>query len=277
MSDTTNATAPPPTETTHPEASDETKALNAAIDAEEGANAEGGEQKGDAAPPKKEKTHEEREIARLRRRVDTLTRRLYEGRTTRAESTNDDPGATNPSSQTEAETLQLTRAELQKLVDAEARKRAPEIRQQEAEAERKRAVATQLAKTWGRERFDALASDLDDAFDGLADDNGRPKPATDAIFEADDPASLIEYLADPEHADEAEALGRMSAVQAGRAIAKIEARLTVEKAKAKPQPSKAPAPIEEVKGQGGLSTRRLAELSDADFDRKRREQIAKRR
>ncbi len=51
----------------------------------------------------------------------------------------------------------------------------------------------------GRQKFDAYASDLDDAFGGLVGQDGKPKPATDAIFESEMPAALIEYLADPEN------------------------------------------------------------------------------
>lgn len=265
---------------TSPEASTETKALNAAIDAEDGANADGGGEKRAAEaepPPKKEKTPEEREIARLRRRVDTLTRRVYESKANSEKLTRGRIDDDNRASQSDNETLSLSRKDLQELIDKEAKRLAPTIKQQETEIEHRRAVVQKLAKDWGSERFDTLASDLDDAFDGLADGNGRPKPAADAIFEADDPASLIEYLADPEHADEAEAIARMSAVQAGRAIAKLEATIASKKAKDKPQASRAAAPIEEIRGQGGGASKPLADLSDKEFAKRRREQIANRR
>jgi hypothetical protein len=209
-------------------------------------------------PPKKEKTAEEREIARLRRRVDNLTRRLYQGQPSqqqRSESvTNGQQGAGTmpPQQQTEDEPLTLTRKQLQELVDQRARQVAPTIQQQEAVAEHRQAVITKLAKEFGG-RFDEVAADLDDAVGGLRDAQGRPKPVGEAIFEADDPRALIEYLADPENAEEAEALGRMSATQAARTVVKIEAKLAAKKAEAKPQPSKAAAPLEQVRGAGKIN------------------------
>ena len=125
---------------------------------------------------------------------------------------------------------------------------------QAAEEERRQGVIQSLAKTWGKERFDELSSDLDDAFGGLADRSGKPKPALEAVFEADEPARVIEYLADPDNIDEAESLARMSAAQAGRAIAKLEAKLSATPAKDKPKASKVPAPLEPVRGQGAVST-----------------------
>jgi len=245
-----------------PDASPETKALNAVIDAEEGANKD--EPK--AEEPKKEKTPDERERVRLQRKIDRLLQQRGElrARLSDKQLTREPEERDNDAPQSDTDTLSLSRQELQALIDKEARKLAPTIKQQEAEIEHRRAVVIGLAKDWGQEKFDAYASDLDDAFDGLADAKGRAKPATDAIFESDDPRALIEYLADPDHADEAEALGRMSAVQAGRAIAKLEATLATKKAKDKPQPSKAPAPIEEIRGQGRAS-KSPANMTDAEY------------
>jgi hypothetical protein len=207
--------------------------------------------------PKKEKTPEEREIARLRRRVDNLTKRLYQGgeRQQPNEGLQREPiNDTNRQAQADSESLLLSRAELAEMVRREAEKLAPTIKQQADEIERRTTVLEGLAKTWGQEKFDALASDLDDALGGLADRSGKPKPATDAIFEADDPSALIEYLADPDNAAEAAAIARMSPVQAGRAVAKLETKLATTKAAAKPKPSNAPAPLEAVRGGGSTST-----------------------
>lgn len=199
---------------------------------------------------KKEKTPEEREISRLRRRVDNLTKRLYQG-AERTQPLQSEPiERNNEKDAIDSDSLTLSRAELDKLIDQEATKRAPTIKQQADEIEHRRTVVQGLAKEWGQEKFDALASDLDDAFEGLADRSGKPKPATDAIFESDDPKALIEYLADPENAAEAAAIGRMNPLQAGRAVAKLEAKLGAKKAETKPQPSKAAAPIEPVRGGG---------------------------
>lgn len=268
-----------------PPADAEMIARNAEIDKQDGENTENQETKAEQPKEgeKKERTPEEREMIRLRRANERLLRQRAELRAKfeqiapQVESTRNRGDDTKPASQSDNEPLQLSRAELQELIRKEAEKLAPTISQQKAEIERRSAVVTQLAKEWGQEKFDAFAQELDDAFGGLADSNGRPKPAADAIFESENPRALIEYLADPDNADEAEALGRMGAVQAGRAIARLEAKLEARKAEAKPQPSKAAAPLEPIRGQGGVSNKRLADMSDEEFAKARRQQIAKRR
>jgi hypothetical protein len=130
---------------------------------------------------------------------------------------------------------------------------APAVREQQAEIERRNGVIATLSKQWGKEEFDAKAADLDDVFGGLVDRSGRPKPATDAIFDADDPKAVIEYLTDPDNADEAERIARLPATRAGREIARIEAKLAEAKKNAKPQRSNAPRPIESAKG-GSVNT-----------------------
>jgi hypothetical protein len=209
-----------------------------------------GEQKPDAKPPK---TPEQREIDRLRRAVDRKTRQLYEARS-RIDLTQKPIAQDNRPSADDSEPLSLTKAQLRELVTAEAARLAPALKDQTAESDRRQGVIQSLTKTWGQERFNELASDLDEAFDGLRDRDGKPKPAAEAIFEADEPAKVIEYLADPDHIEEAEAIARMGPIQAGKAIAKLEARIAAAPAKPKPQASKAPAPLEPMRGQGAVSS-----------------------
>lgn len=224
--------------------------------------------------PKPEKTFEQRQIERQARKIDRLVKQREElrARLEQGGLQARQIGDTNGAQADDTEKLSLSQAELQELIDKRAREIAPVIKEQQAAIEHRRKVVDGLAKDWGQEKFDALASDLDEAFDGLADRSGQPKPATDAIFESDDPKALIEYLADPEHADEAEAIAQMDALRAGRAIAKLEAKL----AQAKPQPSKAPPPLEPVKGRGELDPD-PSRMTDAEFAAWRRRQIAQRR
>lgn len=205
---------------------------------------------------KKEKTPEEREIARLRRRVDNLTRQRYERDAQLQQLQTQQPSRNNVDQHEsqDDEPVQLSKRELQDLIDKRAKELAPTIKQQDAEIEHRKAVVQNLSKAWGQEKFDSLASDLDAAFEGLADRSGKPKPATDAIFESEDPASLIEYLADPENAEEAEAIARMDHLKAGRAVAKLELKLAAQKDDARPQPSKAPQPLEPARGKGTVNT-----------------------
>lgn len=217
--------------------------------------AEGEQSEADKAKP--EKTPEQRQIDRQQRKIDRLVRQREElraqiGRSPNAQDLRQAPiDGTNRQPQDDSEPVSLSRAELDRLIKLEAAKLAPTIKQQEAEIEHRTGVIQGLAKTWGQEKFDTLASELDETFGGLADANGKPKPATDAIFEADDPAAVIEFLADPDNAERAEAIGRMSAIQAGRAIAKLEAEIAAKKADSKPKPSKAPAPVESIRASGG--------------------------
>lgn len=218
------------------------------VDGTAGGTANAGDGNEPAAEPKKEKTPEQREIERLRRRVDNLTRQKYE---LRASVPAGAPQQQQPvQAEDDDEPVTLTRAELNRRIAEQAQQLAPTMREQQAEVERRHGVVTSLAKEWGQEKFDTLSAELDEAFGGLVDRRGMPTPATDAIFHADDPKGVIEYLTDPDNADEAASISKMGAVQAGRAIAKLELKLEAAKTKSKPQPSNAPAPLEPARGGG---------------------------
>lgn len=214
-----------------------------------GGTANAGDGNGAAAEPKREKTPEQREIERLRRRVDNLTRQKYELRAS-APAGGQQQQQQDHNQVDDDEPVTLTRAELKRKIAEQAQQLAPTMREQQAEAERRHGVVQTLAKEWGPEKFDTLSAELDEAFGGLADRSGTPKPATDAIFHADDPKGVIEYLTDPDNADEAASISKMGALQAGRAIAKLELKLEAAKSNAKPKPSNAPAPIEPARGGG---------------------------
>ncbi len=235
------------------------------------------EQKAEAAAKAKpEKTPEQREIERLRRGIDRKHRQLAEARA-QLGLTRQPIQPDNRSSSDDSEPVSLTRAELREMVNAEAEKLAPTLHKQLTETQQRKVLIDGLSKAWGKERFDELSEELDAAFDGLADATGNAKPAFKALFEAaDDPAMVIEYLANPEHDDEAEAISRMSEAKAGAAIKALELRLAAAKAEAKPQASKLPAPLEPVRGPGPVK-KALADLDGKDFDKRRREQIAARR
>lgn len=222
-----------------------------------------------AEAPKEEekpaKTWEQKELEKARRRIDKLTKRLYERSDENARPAQKDYDATN-----DDEPITLTKAELQQRIQEEARRAAPTVAKQEALVEQRKAVIAALDKDFGTQKFNEIAADLDEALGGLADRNGHPKPVADAVFESDNPRQLIEYLADPDNEDEARAIGRMSATQAARAIVKIEAKLAD-----KPQPSKAAEPLSPVKASG-IGKKSLMALEGDDFAKRRREQIAKR-
>lgn len=205
------------------------------------------------AEAKPEKTPEQREIDRLRRGIDRRTRQLSDARA-QLDLTRGNSRVDNQSTADDSEPLSLTRAQLAEMVKAEASKLAPALREEALEVERRTGVIQSLAKTWGQEKFDELSSELDDAFGGLTDRSGKPKPATEAIFEADSPVAVIEYLSDPDNIDEAERISKLGAVQAGKAIAKLEAKLSTIVPKPTSKASKAPAPLETVRGQGSTAS-----------------------
>ena len=225
---------------------------------------------------KPEKTPEQREIERLRRGIDRRTRQLSEARA-QLGLTQRPIESNNQTTASDSEPLSLTRAELAQIVNAEAKKLAPTLAAADSEAQKRQGVIHSLAKTWGQERFDEVAADLDLSFGGLSDAHGRPKPATEAIFESDNPAAVIEYLAHPDHEDEAERISKMSASQAGRAIAKLEMQFSADVAKPKPIASKAPAPLESIRGQGKVTDGLSDDLTAEEWWKKRTEQLRNRK
>lgn len=209
----------------------------------------------DAAPEAKakpEKTPEQREIDRLRRRLDNKTRQVYELRAqTPAQQQQKQEQHADES---DDEPVSMTRAEFQRQIAEQAKQLAPALTQQQAVVDRRQGIVASLAKEWGAEKFDTLASDLDDVFDGLADRSGAPKPATDAIFESDNPKGLIEYLTDPDNVEEAERIATMSPTQAGRAIARIEDKIAAAGKAGKPKPSNVAAPLEAPRNGAGKTS-----------------------
>lgn len=209
-----------------------------------------GEGNAASAEQQKEKTAEQRELARLRRRVDNLTRQKYELRAAATPAQQQQQHA----DENDDEPVSMTRAELQRHIAEQAKQLAPALTQQQAVVDRRQGVVASLAKEWGTEKFNTLASDLDDVFDGLADRSGAPKPATDAIFESDNPKGLIEYLTDPDNVEEAERIATMSPIQAGRAIARIEDKIAAAGKAGKPKPSNAAAPLEAPRNSVGKTS-----------------------
>jgi len=211
-------------------------------------------------PAKPQKTEAERERDRLQKGIDRRTRQLYEERASKQqleqrlaalEERLQKSTAGVDLQSGEDEPVSLTRRELQELVKKEAETHAKTITQSRAELEHRQAVVTTLEKTLGKEKFDEAAAVLDDAFGGVVDANGRPKPAMEAVFQSENPAGVLQYLTDPENIDEAEALSRMGAMKAGYAIARIEAKIAA-KGKAH-EPSKQPKPLDAVKPRGTVS------------------------
>lgn len=90
-----------------------------------------------------------------------------------------------------------------------------------------------------------------------------------AIIDSDTPAKLMAHLA--QNPDEAERIARLSPARQAAEIGKLETKLA-----SAPKVSNAPAPIKPIGGaQGG--TKNPSEMTDAEFAKWRRSQIAQRR
>ena len=250
----------------------ELTAKNRAIDEADNTDAEKkaeGEDK-----PKVEKSPEQKAIERLERKLGRVIGQREEARAEREQLRSQivglqsrGDGGINRGDGADSDTLSLTRAELRAAVEAEAKRLAPTIRGQEDETQRRREVVSGLVKAWGQEAFQERTNDLAEVFDGTKQL---------LVLETENPAALIEYLTDDDNAAQAEAIARMSIGRAGYELAKIAAKIDAAKANAKPKESKAPKPVESLRGNGstGLS---LIGLSDREFMERRRKQVSARR
>ena len=114
-----------------------------------------------------------------------------------------------------------------------------------------------------------------DALDALREEipfidrQKRPTPFFEALLETDAPAKLIHHLGtNPDLAAEFEGLSQS---QIGRRLAKLEDQL---KQEGTVKSSKAPAPIEPIKGSGGQVSPELSKMSFAEYEKARAKQGA---
>lgn len=205
---------------------------------------EGDEPKPEAKP---EKTPEQREIDRLRRgysrdkeRIGRLNSHVQQLTETLNSLQSAQKGVNYGDNAGDSDTLSLSRDQIWKL----ARELAPSFQTEAAEDERIKGVFDGLHASLGKDETESMVHDFAEAIGGAYISKDQTRPALDAVFAADDVGKVLTYLSDPDNAAEAKRLGKLSAVQAGREIAKLEAKLAAEK----PQVSKAPAPLEPVRG-----------------------------
>lgn len=200
-----------------------------------------GEQKPERHPLEKELAKERRRISRL---VEQREMSRAEAAQLRAELERSRGGLQTQQSSgdnEDADILKIPRSELPKVL---------ERLQGEAASERENRQAVQR-----------MAKALGDDFKAVTNELAEIIPSADlqfAVADSESPAELARYLIDPDNADEAERIARMQPLQAGRALAKIEAKLSA--SKDKPQPSKAPRPVEPVRGAGSASAAAPADM-----------------
>ena len=196
-------------------------------------------------PEGKDENPLEKQLKREQRRIQNLTRQKYELQARLEQLSSLAPStqkADNQGIDDDSDTLSLSKAELQRMIEQKAKELAPTIKAKEDGEAEIREKAISLRKTLG-DRFEELTGDLATVFD-----HDRQM----LVLDSDNPAALIEYLTDPDNADEADRIARLPANRAAFAMARIEAKLA-STPKPKPQISKVAAPIEPVRGGGGAS------------------------
>lgn len=246
-------------ETTLPDAQQEDAAPPAETQQPEAKAAEGAEEK---AADKPEKTPEELRRAEMeseRRAKDRRTRQRDEARAEARqwklqaeamsrqlqELTGNKIERDNHGDSSNSELLTLSPDQLERLVESRLASRTA--------IEQRRGVLASVSSELGQQRFDEVSARLEDAFDGFTTPDGQVKPAMEVLFRTKLQPAILEYLSDPMNADEAEAFARMDAVDAAFAVADLKSKLAAKKAEGKPRASKAPAPIEPIRGGGSSS------------------------
>lgn len=120
----------------------------------------------------------------------------------------------------------------------------------------------------------ARAEDKYDDWQKKVGDLTPNSPFTAAIMEAENGEDIAYYLGT--HPEEARRIVSLHPLSQAREIGKLEAKLLSEPQK--PQlPSSAPVPIKPVGGSSSPATKRLMDMSQDEFDKKRKAQIAARR
>ena len=155
-------------------------------------------------------------------------------------------------------------------------KHASETTKKELEANRTAEAQRQYAKTlsgeWAK-KVEAAESRYDD-FDEVVGEIKPDSYLAVALLEADNGPDIAYHLAT--HKDELAVIAQLSPSGQIRAVGRLEAKLAAEPPKPQNQ-SSAPAPIKPVGGSSAPSTKKLSEMTQDEFEKKRRAQIAARR
>lgn len=236
------------TETATPNVEVEVPAVASEADAAPVKGQEQATEQEQQAEQKEEKDPRDKLLAKERRRINNLTRRnaeLSARLEMLAQGLQGKPiDATNQPDDTDSEKLTLSRREVEELVRKEAERLAPDVSRERDRETNLRKAAAAVRSELGDDAFEEMTSDLAGMFDATKQM---------AVLRTEKPADVIRYLTDPDNADEAEAIARMDDFDAGRALTRLELKLETAK-KAKPIPSKAPAPIEAVRGSGSITS-----------------------
>lgn len=190
------------------------------------------------------------------------------------------PKAHEPQADAKPKTLadfEFNDAEFQSYLFKEAEKRATAAAREALKAEQEQAQEQKRRNEFtARER--KFAETQPDYFEVTRAENlSITQEMVDALADSEDAAALLYYIA--KNADEAERIAQLSPKAAARALGRIEERLSAEreKAKAKPVVSQAPPPPPKLEAKEASVEKDPSEMTDAEFAKWRKKQIAARR
>lgn len=162
--------------------------------------------------------------------------------------------------------------DFRKAVEKHASERTKrEIAQRHNQAQQQQYVAN-LAAQWA-----AKSEKAEDRYDDYAERVGDLKPTSVlsvAIMEADNGPEIAYYLAT--HRNELASIASLSHIAQVRAVGRLEAKLAAQSAKPR-TPSGAPEPIKTVGASAAPGTKKLSELSQNEFEKRRKAYIAARK
>ena len=159
-----------------------------------------------------------------------------------------------------------------KLATEQARAAAQEQMRLEREAEQRR----RAGESWATKEAEFIKS-KPDYVEKVRDNRSLPitEHMAQVISESDVGPQVAYYLG--ENTDKARAIANLPPLSQAREIGRIEAAILAEKAKPKPAVSQAPPPISKVDGNEAQVEKSPNDMSDAEFAKWRKRQIAARR
>jgi hypothetical protein len=151
--------------------------------------------------------------------------------------------------------------------------------QEALNAERARQQAEQADKTWAQKQSEFIKSKPDYLQKVARDPRDGGPVITASMFgvirESDVGPQVAYYLA--ENVEQSALIAQMPPIQQAREIGRIEAKLEAAKLPAKPPVSQAPPPVNKVDADAAVIEKSPTEMTDLEFAKWRKKQIAARR
>lgn len=208
----------------------------------------------------------DRTVKRLERRIDRLTAARYQTAAEAAQARKEAEELKARLAQYEQQEPQQETLTPEKVLPI-ARQMAEYLRTQERVQDRVQQV---MKAGKALDGFDAACNAVNEELPFYSQ-NGAPTPFLGVVMECESPAVVLHHLG--RNPDLAEELARLTPTQQARRLDRLEAELN---RKPEPKASNAPKPIEPLRGTGGGANKDPAQMSDAEFAKWRRAQIAQR-